>query len=252
MSQAYSKVGKNKVVRKELERARKSPLSSYKKLTVGDEGMKFFIFYELITSLLGSISGGLGLFLRKKFYSRLFINPTPGLVVGRNVTIRNSRKINIGRNVFFDDNTLIDGRGGDQQFGVELGDEVILNRNCMLKAKTGQIKLGNKTNIGTNSVIVSYTGVEIGESVLVAGGCYINQGGYNIDDTSEKMVDNGVVSKGPIKIGNNVWIGTGAIILDNVTIGDNAVIAAGAVVNKDVPASAIVGGTPAKLIRMRA
>lgn len=53
------------------------------------------------------------------------------------------------------------------------------------------------------------------------------------------------------KIGNDVWIGERVIVLDGVTIGDGAIIAAGSVVTKDVPAFAIVGGTPAKLIRMR-
>jgi acetyltransferase-like isoleucine patch superfamily enzyme len=53
------------------------------------------------------------------------------------------------------------------------------------------------------------------------------------------------------KIGNDVWIGERAIVLDGVTIGDGAIIAAGSVVTKDVSAFAIVGGTPAKLIRMR-
>ena len=55
----------------------------------------------------------------------------------------------------------------------------------------------------------------------------------------------------PIKIGNDVWIGANAVILDGVAIGDGAIIGAGAVVNKDVPPYAIVGGVPAKIIRYR-
>ena len=53
----------------------------------------------------------------------------------------------------------------------------------------------------------------------------------------------------PVKIGNNVWIGAHATILAGVTVGDNAVVAAGAVVTKDVPANAVVGGVPAKIIK---
>ena len=53
----------------------------------------------------------------------------------------------------------------------------------------------------------------------------------------------------PIKVGDNVWIGCGAIISGGVSIGENAVVAAGAVVVKDVPANAVVGGVPARLIR---
>ena len=53
----------------------------------------------------------------------------------------------------------------------------------------------------------------------------------------------------PVKIGNGVWVGAHATILSGVTIGDNAVIAAGAVVTKDVPANAVAGGVPAKIIK---
>ena len=58
-------------------------------------------------------------------------------------------------------------------------------------------------------------------------------------------------SNGRVKIGNDVWIGTRAIITDGVTIGDGAIVAAGAVVTKDVEPYTIVGGVPAKPIRKR-
>ena len=62
-----------------------------------------------------------------------------------------------------------------------------------------------------------------------------------------KTVDNGLYCK----IGNDVWIGSDSLILGGISIGDGAVVAAGSVVTKDVPAYAIVGGAPAKIIRYR-
>jgi len=61
--------------------------------------------------------------------------------------------------------------------------------------------------------------VELGEAVLCAGGVYISAGAYHMEDTDAAIMDQGAYSKGPIRIGDHVWIGTGAIILDGVTIG---------------------------------
>lgn len=58
-------------------------------------------------------------------------------------------------------------------------------------------------------------------------------------------------SKGPVIIGNDVWVGAGAIVLSGVNIGDGAIVAAGAVVAEDVPAYSIVAGNPARVIKFR-
>jgi len=73
---------------------------------------------------------------------------------------------------------------------------------------------------------------------------------HNFDDLEMPINQQGETKKG-ISIADNVWIGAGCRILDGVKIGTGAIVASGAVVNKDVPDYAIVGGVPAKLIRMR-
>ena len=84
------------------------------------------------------------------------------------------------------------------------------------------------------SVRIGY-GVAIGPEVMIR-------------DSDNHSVD-GKPSTAPVVIGNHVWIGARAIILKGVTIGDGAVIAAGAVVSRDVPAGALAGGVPARVIR---
>lgn len=70
-------------------------------------------------------------------------------------------------------------------------------------------------------------------------------------DDYEAATDRAAFGKGPARIGNDVWIGANATILRGVSIGDGAIVAAGAVVTADVPPYAVVGGVPARVIKMR-
>jgi acetyltransferase-like isoleucine patch superfamily enzyme len=68
---------------------------------------------------------------------------------------------------------------------------------------------------------------------------------------SSKNEDADSSSKGPVIIGNDVWVGAGAIILSGVKIGDGAIVGAGSVVTHDVPPYCIVAGNPARIVRLR-
>ncbi|MBN1447004.1 MAG: acyltransferase, partial [Bacteroidetes bacterium] len=89
--------------------------------------------------------------------------------------------------------------------------------------------------------------VHIGRDTLIGGFVTIIDANHRIDDTRRPVREQGG-TRAPIDIGVDVWIGSNAVILQGVTIGDHAVVAANATVTRDVPAWAVVGGTPARVI----
>lgn len=93
--------------------------------------------------------------------------------------------------------------------------------------------------------------VTIGRKVMIAPCVAFVGGDHKIDNTVRMIADSGRDTFRMITVGDGVWIGYGAIVLHGVSIGDGAVVAAGSVVTRDVAACAVVGGNPAKLIRMR-
>ena len=243
-------LSKRETIRSRMKRARSSPLRSYKELTTGEVGWGTFIGYELATMLLAPLPGAVGFLLRQKAYRHLFGGLGRGLVLGRNVVVRHPASMRLGDEVTIDDGSLIDARGAGPD-GFRLGDGVIINRNCMLQAKSGPLVMGPRCSLGSNSVIVSISGVELGTAVLFAGNCYLSAGAYPTTDLSRPIMDQEVVSKGPIRIGDGAWLGTGVIVLDGVTIGAHAVIGAGAVVTRDVPERGIAVGVPARVVGKR-
>ncbi|WP_158968441.1 sugar O-acetyltransferase [Paraglaciecola sp. L3A3] len=108
------------------------------------------------------------------------------------------------------------------------------------------IYLGKNFYANHGVVILDTAPVRIGDDVMLAPHVLISTASHPLDPIKRRK---GIETALPITIGNNVWIGMGAKILDAVTIGDNAVIAAGAVVNKDVAANTVVAGVPARVIK---
>lgn len=248
--EVLKEIDKSNLGREKLAEAGTSPFKAYRALTVGKVSVWRFTLYEIFTSLLGPMPGGLGFFLRKQFYPILFRKVGKGLIIGRNVVIRHPANIELGDNVTIDDNCVIDGRGAGAA-GIVLENNVIIGRNCMLLAKSGPIRLGKRTSIGSNSMVISMAGVEIGETVLTGGCCNISAGAYHFESVDLAVMDQGAYSKGPIRIGSKAWLGSGVIVLDGVSIGSGSVIGAGAVVNKDIPDKKVAIGVPAKIIKTR-
>lgn len=128
-------------------------------------------------------------------------------------------------------------------------DNVIKNR-YHIECQSGHINFGKGNYFGEGFKVVCLESVNIGNQCLIADGVSIYDHNHRYGDSNIPIKDQGYETA-PVKIGNNVWLGARVIVLKGVTIGDGVVVGAGAVVTKDVPGGAIVGGNPAKIIRMR-
>jgi acetyltransferase-like isoleucine patch superfamily enzyme len=117
---------------------------------------------------------------------------------------------------------------------------------------TPSIKIGNNVIFNTDIHIGCINAIEIGDNCLFASRIYITDH-YHGEPTVQMLKldpkDRPLISKGPVIIKNNVWVGEGVAIMPNVTIGENSIIATNAVVTKDVPPNCVVGGIPAIIIK---
>ena len=133
--------------------------------------------------------------------------------------------------------------------------KINLSKGAKIKSDV-KIQGSGKLTLGTNSYISSFSviGVNeqiiIGNNVMIADSVSIRDTDHNFENAKIPMAEQGI-TKSPVIIEDDVWIGHGAVITKGVTIGSGSIVGANAVVTKDVPSFSIVGGVPAKLIRLR-
>ena len=141
--------------------------------------------------------------------------------------------------------------GGARVF---IGDDVNLSGALIVAGgrifPNPELRIGNRTFIGARCTFSVARLIEIGNDVLIAGGCSISDySGHPLDpDKRIAGVQVDPEDVRPVRIGNKAWLGRGAMVLPGVTIGEGAVIGAAAVVTKDVPPGHICVGNPGRLL----
>ena len=225
---------------------RQSFLQKYQDLVVGDRSFGRLLHHELLTLLVGQIPGALGLALRHVLYPSLFAQAGKNVLFGHHLTLRSPGRIRLGSHVVLDDYAFLSVRAlADER--IEIGNGVQIGRYTQLKTRAGSIFIGDNANIGSECRIDSTSEVHIGEYSLIAGRCYIGGANHGFTRTDIPIVQQPLMSKGGVHIGDDVWLGANAIVNDGVTIGTGAIVGAGAVVTKEIPPYAIAMGVPAQV-----
>ena len=133
---------------------------------------------------------------------------------------------------------------------LEIGEHALLEPGVWLTAPApGRIRIGGGTFLNLGVQVAAVELVEIGEHCMFANGCFVTDGNHRFDDPDKPVTWQGFTSKGPTRIGDNVWCGANVVVTSGVTIGERSVIGANSVVTTDIPPYSIAAGAPAKVLR---
>lgn len=208
-----------------------------------------YLIEQFLYLLLGWMPTIVGMGMRGIFY-RLILKMDGWAAIENNVRLRFANLIHLQHGVYLDQGVYLHACPN----GIEIGANTIVMHGSVLHVYNFRgiphsgIKIGRNCLIGEYSIIRGQGGVVLGDRVYTSPFSQILAVNHLVDDASRPFIEQGITAEG-INIGDDVWIGAGAVITDGVRVGSGAVIAAGAVVTHDVPAHTVVAGIPARVIR---
>jgi acetyltransferase-like isoleucine patch superfamily enzyme len=133
---------------------------------------------------------------------------------------------------------------------LEVGEHVLLEPHVWLTAPDeARIRIGPGSFLNLAVMVAAVELVEIGSHCMFANGCFITDGSHRFDDPDKPVPWQGFTSKGPTRLGDNVWCGANVVITTGVTVGERSVVGANSVVTTDIPPFSIAAGAPAKVLR---
>jgi acetyltransferase-like isoleucine patch superfamily enzyme len=133
---------------------------------------------------------------------------------------------------------------------LRIGAHVLLEPGVWITAPgDARITIGSGTFLNQGVMVAAVELVEIGANCMFANGCFVTDGNHRFDDPDKPVPWQGFTTKGPTRLGDNVWCGAHVVITSGVTVGERCVIGASSVVTSDLPPFSIAAGAPAKVIR---
>jgi acetyltransferase-like isoleucine patch superfamily enzyme len=133
---------------------------------------------------------------------------------------------------------------------LEVGRHVLLEPHVWLTAPgDARIRIGAGSFLNIGVMVAAHELVEIGEHCMLANGCFVTDADHRFDDPDKPVPWQGFTSKGPTRIGANVWCGANVVITSGVSVGERCVIGANSVVTCDIPPFSIAAGAPATVLK---
>jgi acetyltransferase-like isoleucine patch superfamily enzyme len=112
-----------------------------------------------------------------------------------------------------------------------------------------RVRIGTGSFLNMGVMIAAERLVEVGDHCMIANGCFLTDSSHRYDDPEQPITWQGFTSKGPTRLGDNVWLGANVAVMSGVSIGERCVIGAGSVVTSDIEAFSVAVGAPARVIR---
>lgn len=226
-----------------------SAVAAYFSVTYGPMARWKAALFELVQLLVSGIPGALGYALRGVIYPFFLGACGRKVLFGRHLTLRHPSKIRLGDNVVLDDRSTLDAKG-ETNCGIELGRGVFVGRNTTIYCKNGDIRICDNASLSANCIVFSSNDLEIGCGTMIGSFSYLLSGGeYDYASAVPYCRQSGMETKGPLRVGDDCWLGAHVTVLDAASIGDGSVVAAGAVVVSPLPPHVLAMGVPAKIAK---
>lgn len=160
---------------------------------------------------------------------------------GRRTKLEIAGQVNIGKNVYIGDDVTIIVESGA---ALIIGDNSFIGESCYIKCFGGEIEIGHDVSINSKSFLNGCGDLKIGNNTRIGTQSIMIASNHKFDDPEVLVKDQ--ITKQGIAIGENIWFGARVTVLDGVSIADNSVVGACSLVSKSITEAGVYIGIPAK------
>jgi acetyltransferase-like isoleucine patch superfamily enzyme len=133
---------------------------------------------------------------------------------------------------------------------LEVGAGTVLEPGVWITApEEARVRIGAGCFLNLGVMVASLRLVEIGDHCMLANGCFVSDADHRFDDLGRPVTWQGFTTRGPTRLGANVWLGANVVVTSGVTIGERCVVGANSVVTRDLPPRSVAAGAPARVLR---